>query len=303
LLTKMPGDYWQRLANLRALLGYQFTRPGKKLVFMGTELAPWGEWNHDAGLPWETAGEPMRGAFLGFVRDLGALYNRYPALWRHDHEPHGFQWIDVGDRDQSIVSYVRRDGDDHVLVVLNLTPVPRERYRVGAPAGCGYVVALSSDESRYGGSGYGNLVAGTRFECGPVAYHGHAHSVELTLPPLGMLVLVSDRTARDAAIGESEEQATEATTTDAGAADTARLDAAHPDSVLPEVVSPNGEAARGGGASVGDASADGVAAEGTAAEGTAADGAAAGRADAPARGAAEPRQAPRTRRASMRGNG
>jgi 1,4-alpha-glucan branching enzyme len=210
LLTKMPGDYWQRLANLRALLAYQYTRPGKKLVFMGTELAPWGEWNHDVGLPWESAAEPMRGAFMAFVRDLGAVYGAYPAFWRHDHEPHGFQWIDVGDRDQSIVSYVRRDGDDHVLVVLNLTPVPRERYRVGAPAGCGYVVALSSDEARYGGSGYGGIAEGTRFECTPVSYHGHGHSVELTLPPLGALVLVPDRVADAGADAATAETAVEA---------------------------------------------------------------------------------------------
>jgi 1,4-alpha-glucan branching enzyme len=240
LLRKMPGDAWQRFANLRALLAYQFTRPGKKLVFMGTELAPWGEWNHDAGLPWETADEPMRAGFLAFVRDLGALYNRHPAFWRHDHDPLGFQWIDVGDRDQSIVSYVRRDGDDHALVVLNLTPVPRERYRVGAPAGCGYAVALSSDDPRYGGSGYGGVAAGTRFECGPVPFHGHAHSVELTLPPLGALVLVPDRTP-DAAGAEAAEAAEgsvaaapDAAVADTPVADTPVADAPAPDTPAPE---------------------------------------------------------------------
>ena len=207
LLSKMPGDYWQKLANLRTLLAYQFTRPGKKLVFMGTELAPWGEWNHDAGLPWSTAGEPMRAGFLSFVRDLGAMYQSRPAFWRQDHEPHGFHWIDVGDRDQSVVSYVRRDGDDHALVVLNLTPVPRERYRVGAPAGCAYTVALSSDEPRYGGSGYAGVAAGGRVECGPVPYHGHAYSIELTLPPLGALVLVPDRAAGGAPRGAEAERA------------------------------------------------------------------------------------------------
>jgi 1,4-alpha-glucan branching enzyme len=192
LLRKMPGDLWRKLANLRLLLAYQYTRPGKKLLFMGTELAPWGEWNHDAGLPWATAGEPERAAFLAFVRALGAVYNGDPAFWRHDHDPHGFHWIDVGDREQSVVSYVRRDGDRHVLVVLNLTPVPRERYRVGAPARCGYTVALSSDEARFGGSGYGGIAEGARVESEPVPYHGHAQSVELTLPPLGALVLVPE---------------------------------------------------------------------------------------------------------------
>jgi 1,4-alpha-glucan branching enzyme len=190
LLNKMPGDFWQKRANLRALLAYQFTRPGKKLVFMGTELAPWGEWNHDRGLPWEQAAEPERAAFLAFVRALGALYREHPALWRHDHDPHGFHWIDVGDRDQSVVSYVRRDGDAHAVVVLNLTPVPRERYRVGVPARCGYTVALNSDEARFGGSGYAGLVEGARVEADAVPYHGHAQSAALTLPPLGALVLV-----------------------------------------------------------------------------------------------------------------
>jgi 1,4-alpha-glucan branching enzyme len=217
LLTKMPGDYWQRLANLRLLLAYQFTRPGKKLVFMGTELAPWGEWNHDAGLPWATADEPARAAFLAFVRALGALYRGEAPLWRHDHDPHGFHWVDVGDREQSVVSYVRRDGDDHALVVLNLTPVPRERYRVGAPAQRGYTVALSSDEPRFGGSGYGGIEAGARVAADPVPYHGHAQSVELTLPPLGALVLVPDRAPDGAAETETETAAETAADEPAGA--------------------------------------------------------------------------------------
>jgi 1,4-alpha-glucan branching enzyme len=192
LLQKMPGDAWQKFANLRLLLAYQFTRPGKKLVFMGTELAPWREWNHDAGLDWASAGDPMRSAFLAFVRALGALYNARPPLWRHDHAPHGFQWVDLSDRDQSVVSYLRRDGDDHVLVVLNLTPVPRERYRIGAPAAGGYRVALSSDDRAFGGSGYGAV---ERVEADAVPYHGHPQSVELTLPPLGALVLVPEPAA------------------------------------------------------------------------------------------------------------
>ena len=127
LLRKMPGDAWQRLANLRLLLAYQYTRPGKKLLFMGTELAPWGEWNHDVGLDWRSGEAEPRAGFARFIGALGAVYQREGAFWRREHEPWGFSWIDVADRDQSVVSYLRRGGagDRDVLVVLNLTPVPR----------------------------------------------------------------------------------------------------------------------------------------------------------------------------------
>ena len=197
LLRKMPGDGWQKFANLRALLAYQFTRPGKKLLFMGTELAPWGEWNHDVGLDWASAGGEMRAGFGAFVRALGAVYQAEPALWRHDHEPRGFQWVDLADRDQSVVSWARYgdDGDPPALVVMNLTPVPRERYRVGAPAAGGYRVALNSDDRRFGGSGLGPA---ERVAADGAPFHGHARSVELTLPPLGVLVLVAEGAPADA---------------------------------------------------------------------------------------------------------
>ena len=187
LLRKMPGDAWQRLANLRLLLAYQYTRPGKKLIFMGTELAPWQEWNHDVGLDWASGETEPRAGFARFVRALGAVYRAEGAFWRKDHEPWGFSWVDVHDRDQSIVSYVRRGGPDDatLLVVLNLTPVVRPGYRVGAPVAGTWRRALTSDAAAFGGSGYG---AAAEAPTEPVPFHGQRQSVRLDLPPLGAVV-------------------------------------------------------------------------------------------------------------------
>jgi 1,4-alpha-glucan branching enzyme len=190
LLGKMPGDAWQKFANLRALLAYQYTRPGKALIFMGTELATLNEWNHDTSLPWHLAGEDGHGAFLHFVRELGAMYRELSPLWRRDHEPEGFSWIDVADRDNSVLSYVRRDGPEHVIVVLNLTPVPRENYRIGAPASCRYRLRLSTDDQAFGGSGF-HARADVTAEPSPL--HGYPQSITLDLPPLSVLVLVPER--------------------------------------------------------------------------------------------------------------
>ena len=186
LLEKMPGDDWQKLANLRSLLTYQYTRPGKSLLFMGTELAQATEWNHDSSLDWHLANEPRQRGLLQFMRDLGRVYGERAPLWRRDHEPEGFSWIDVADRDNSVISYVRRDGPDHVVVVLNLTPTPREEYLIGAPAAGTYVQLLSSDDAAYGGSGYRTR---ERVETERAPMHGYQQSMRLTLPPLGALVL------------------------------------------------------------------------------------------------------------------
>ena len=188
LLGKMPNDAdpWRQFANLRLLLAYLYTRPGKKLLFMGTELAPPGEWNHDESLPWHLAAEPMRAGFGAFVEDLGHLYREHPALWRDDYDPRGFQWIDVADAANSVVSYVRRDGDQHLVVVLNMTPIPREQYRIGAPRAGAYETLLSSDDPRYGGSGLGTP---GRVATDPLPLHGFEQSMALVLPPLGALVL------------------------------------------------------------------------------------------------------------------
>ena len=186
LLEKMPGDAWRKLANLRLMLAYMYTRPGKKLLFMGTEIAPYSEWNHDVSLDWHLADEQAHGAFLRFVQELGALYDSHPEFWRDDFDPSGFSWIDVADRMNSVLSYVRYAGDSHAVIVLNMTPEPRANYRVGVPAPGTYRVLLSSDALRFGGSGYGRE---GEARTSPSPFHGHPQSLSLDLPPLGALVL------------------------------------------------------------------------------------------------------------------
>jgi 1,4-alpha-glucan branching enzyme len=186
LYNKMPGDPWQKLANLRLLLAYQHTRPGKILLFMGTELAPEREWDHRNSLDWHLADEPERAALQAYMTDLSRLYHSLPELWRKDPDPEGFAWIDCADNANSVISYVRRDGDRHVVVVLNMTPVPRENYRIGAPQAGTYVARLSSDDRRYGGSG---VEPPARVDTEPVPFHGHPQSMRLRLPPLGALML------------------------------------------------------------------------------------------------------------------
>ncbi|MHB1072769.1 MAG: 1,4-alpha-glucan branching protein GlgB [Gemmatimonadaceae bacterium] len=186
LLSKMPGDEWQKLANLRVLLGYQVARPGKSLLFMGTELAPWAEWNHDTSLDWHLLEAPSRAAFERYVAQLGALYQHCPPMWRNDPSWEGFGWIDVSDRENSVISFVRWDGLDHVVVVMNLTPVPRENYRIGAPSIGTYVELLNSDAGMWGGSGYPTK---GRVDSEAAPFHGYPQSMTLTLPPLSVLVL------------------------------------------------------------------------------------------------------------------
>jgi 1,4-alpha-glucan branching enzyme len=186
LLSRMPGDEWQRFANLRALFAYQYTRPGKPLLFMGSELGSWREWNHDTSLDWHLEREPLNGGLGRFLGDLGAVYRERPELWRCDPDPAGFSWLDADDRDHSIYAYFRRDGDRILLVLLNLTPVPRPDYRSGAPLPGRYAMVLSSDDPRYGGSGYG-LVAELATE--PVPWQRQPASVRVGLPPLGAVLL------------------------------------------------------------------------------------------------------------------
>jgi 1,4-alpha-glucan branching enzyme len=190
LFYRMPGDEWQKLANLRLLLAYMFTRPGKKLVFMGTELAPPAEWDHDASLPWHLASEPNRASFARFVARLSALYKQHPAFWRDDPTWQGFSWIDVADKENSVLSYQRTSGDSSAIVVLNLTPVPRQHYRIGVPVGGRYEYLLSTDDREWGGSGYGAMTA---VDADALPFHGLSHSVELMLPPLGAVVLAPIR--------------------------------------------------------------------------------------------------------------
>ncbi|MEX2627893.1 MAG: 1,4-alpha-glucan branching protein GlgB [Ilumatobacteraceae bacterium] len=188
LLRKMPGDDWQRFANLRALYGYMFTTPGKKLLFQGGELAPWSEWNHDRSLDWHLRDEPMHRGVERCLADVAHLYRTEPALHDADVEPTGFRWLVADDHEQSVFAYLRRsrDGTHDAVVVANLTPVVREQYRIGVPRRGEWVERFVSDSVDYGGSGVDN---GGSISTLPIPSHGHLHSVLMTLPPLAVVVL------------------------------------------------------------------------------------------------------------------
>ncbi len=184
LLGKMPGDDWQRFANLRLLYGWQFSQPGKKLLFMGAELAQWREWNHDESLDWHLLESPPHEGVRRWVADLNRLYRQEPALHRLDFQPGGFEWVDCSDWEKSVVSLLRhgQEEDPDVLAVFNFTPVPRHNYRVGVPRGGRWSEVANSDAPLYGGSGQGNLGG---LEAAPVRSHGRFWSLNLVLPPLG----------------------------------------------------------------------------------------------------------------------
>ena len=189
LVSKLPGDDWQRHANLRLLYGYQWSLPGKKLLFMGGELATTREWNHDDVLDWSGLDGALRAGVLAWVRDVNAIYRRYPALHRRDCKPGALEWLVADDRDNSTLVYLRHgDGDDApVIVACNFTPVPRHHYRVGVPRAGAWREVLNSDAELYAGSGVGNL--GGVVASGE-AWHGRPASIALTLPPLGCVYLV-----------------------------------------------------------------------------------------------------------------
>jgi 1,4-alpha-glucan branching enzyme len=187
LLGKMPGDRWQRFANLRAYFGFMWTHPGKKLLFMGGEFAQEREWNHDVSLDWHLLADPLHRGVQMAVRDLNRLYRALPALHQLDCEPEGFQWILAGDAEQSTLAYLRRARDPHemAVVVCNFTPVPRRDFLVGVPRGGRWHERFNSDALEYGGSGLGN--AG-QVEAESRAMHGFGYVLRLTLPPLATLV-------------------------------------------------------------------------------------------------------------------
>jgi 1,4-alpha-glucan branching enzyme len=187
LLGKMPGDEWQRFANLRLLLAYQMTSPGKKLLFMGGELGQPGEWHSAEELPWWLLQYPLHAGVQRLTRDLNRLYRELPALHELDFSGEGFQWIDCHDADQSVLSWVRRARDGgHVVVAANFTPVPRTGYRLGMPHAGDYVERFNSDSALYGGGDSGN---GGRVHAEALPWMGLPASVELTLPPLAVLLL------------------------------------------------------------------------------------------------------------------
>lgn len=192
LLSKMPGDDWQKFANLRLLLGYMYAQPGKKLLFMGGEFGQWNEWAHDTSLDWHLLSAPQHAGAQRWVTDLNRFYRSEPALFESDCDPRGSEWIDCSDAEASVVSLLRKAKStaDCALVIANFTPVPRYNYRIGAPKGGLWRETLNSDAKIYGGSGHGNLGG---IESSPVTLHGRPYSLTLTLPPLGVLFLKSEK--------------------------------------------------------------------------------------------------------------
>jgi 1,4-alpha-glucan branching enzyme len=187
LLGKMPGDDWRKFANLRLLFGYMFAHPGKKLLFMGGEIAQWREWAHEESLEWHLLDHEHHSGMQRWVRDLNSAYRGEPALHELDFQTEGFEWVDFTDWEQSIISFLRLGTSprDVALVVCNFTPVPRYNYRVGVPRGGFWREILNSDAKMYGGSGQGNFGG---VEASPVPCHGRFYSLPLVLPPLGVVV-------------------------------------------------------------------------------------------------------------------
>jgi len=186
LLSKMPGDDWQKFANLRLLLGYMYAQSGKKLLFMGGEFGQWNEWNHDSSLDWHLLAYPQHVSLQRWVEDLNRLYRSEPALNELDFDSAGFEWLDCNDIEHSVISFIRkgRSKGDIMLVVCNFTPVLRYNYRVGVPYGGYWRERLNSDAKEYGGSGHGNLGG---VEASPIPHHGRRYSINLTLPPLALV--------------------------------------------------------------------------------------------------------------------
>ncbi len=187
MMGKMSGDDWQKFANLRLLYGYMFTHPGKKLLFMGCEFGQWAEWNHDKSLDWHLLEYASHDGLRRWVRDLNTLMRGEPSLFELDSDPSGFQWIDCNDTEQSTLVFMRRarDSGEVSVCAFNFTPVPRHNYRVGVPFSGYWREMINSDAPLYGGSGQGNMGG---VESVPVAAHGHFQSINITIPPLGMVV-------------------------------------------------------------------------------------------------------------------
>jgi len=191
LLGKMPGDTWQKFANLRALYGYMYGQPGKKLLFMGGEFGQWREWNHDESLDWHLLADPAHAGLSRWVEEVNAMYRREPALHELDFDPAGFEWVDCHDAERSVLTFLRKGQStgDIILVVCNFTPVPRHNYRVGVPRGGAWREMLNSDGREYGGSGQGNIGGA---EAAPISAQGRLHALTIAVPPLSTLFFKSE---------------------------------------------------------------------------------------------------------------
>jgi len=187
MISKMPGDMWRQFANLRLLYAYQYAHPGKKLLFMGQEFGQWREWNAKEELDWSLRDFPTHDGLSKLVGDLNRLHREVSALHHFDFEQQGFQWMDCHDAEQSVISFLRKDGEgETVICVFNFTPVVRSDYRIGAPAAGDYREILNTDSAYYGGADIGNL---GKIKSKNVPWMGFEHSLELTLPPLGALLI------------------------------------------------------------------------------------------------------------------
>jgi 1,4-alpha-glucan branching enzyme len=188
LLSKMPGDDWQKFANVRAFFAYMYAHPGKKLLFMGTDIGDWKEWNHDGSVPWEVLQYPLHSGLQTFVRELNRLYRAEPALYGVDFDYAGFEWIDISDIENSVISFLRRgahrDTEDCIIFACNFTPVPREKYVIGVPAPGYYREILNTDSAWFGGSNMGNS-GGVLAQNAPS--HGRPCRLSITLPPLAVV--------------------------------------------------------------------------------------------------------------------
>jgi 1,4-alpha-glucan branching enzyme len=190
LIGKMPGDEWQKFANLRLLLGYMWTHPGKKLLFMGCEFGQKREWQHDESLEWHVLQYPLHAGVKNLVSDLNRLYRKTPALYELDFTGDGFQWIDANNGDMSVIVFLRKSrSGDFALVACNFTQVPRDNYQIGVPRGGRWIERLNSDAAYYGGGDIGNFGG---IEAAPLPSHGHYHSLSIRLPPLSIVVLTPE---------------------------------------------------------------------------------------------------------------
>jgi 1,4-alpha-glucan branching enzyme len=192
LIGKMPGDEWQKFAGLRLLYGYMYTHPGKKLLFMGGEIGQWAEWNHESSIDWDLLAYPTHSGLRLWIGDLNAFYRREPALHRFDTVREGFEWVDLHNEEQSVISFLRKDPERGglFLVSCNFTPIPRQNYRIGVPERGRWSEILNSDAKTYGGSGQGNFGG---LDATPVPSHGRSHSLSVTLPPFGVVVFKLER--------------------------------------------------------------------------------------------------------------
>jgi 1,4-alpha-glucan branching enzyme len=199
LIGKMPGDEWQKFANLRLLFAHMYSQPAKKLIFMGAEIGQWREWNHDTSLDWHLLDYPPHATLQRWVEDLNKAYREIPALHELDFSPEGFEWIDCCDSENSVMSILRRsrsDPDRMVVIALNFTPVPRYNYMMGVPRRGHWREILNSDAALYGGSEQGNMGG---VDASPIPLHGRRWSVSLTLPPLGAVFLMNESEPEESA--------------------------------------------------------------------------------------------------------